>query len=486
MIKRQNDNETNVRKFDLNMKEDLLESWDVSDGVREIIANSLDEQKLTDSKSVEITFYEDNIVYIRDYGRGLKYGHFAQGEDEEKLSNPDKVIGKFGVGLKDALAVLYRKGVDVTIHSPHNTFTVEEAPKAEFKDVETLHTVVHSPEMPQLRGTEAILVGVSYNDLEEAKSNFLQFNDEEIIESTEFGEIYKKPENQDANIYVTGLKVASEPDFLFSYNITNTTKNVRDALNRERSNVGRTAYTPRVKKILRASKSESVAERLVTDLEKFTQGTAHEEMGWKPIRIHAAKLMSSLKEVVFATVDEQNQHRDLLDSAREDGYDVITVPNNIRNELAGSLDIEGNKMRDIDTYATEYNQSFQYDWVDEDDLSKKELKVWGLKDKILGLINDLPKIDKICVSNTMRITGGKGWKTLGTWEESNKRIILHRPVLKDPVKFASILLHEVAHPKSGNAQDQTREFEYALTEIMGECAIKAISDSKSILNKIFN
>ena len=31
-------------------------------------------------------------------GRGLKYEHLTQNENQEKLKNPTKVIGKFGVG----------------------------------------------------------------------------------------------------------------------------------------------------------------------------------------------------------------------------------------------------------------------------------------------------------------------------------------------------------------------------------------------------
>ncbi len=41
-----------------------------------------------------------------------------------------------------------------------------------------------------------------------------------------------------------GLRIAEEPNFLFSYNITDINAPLRRALNRERSS-GRTAYTDR-------------------------------------------------------------------------------------------------------------------------------------------------------------------------------------------------------------------------------------------------
>jgi hypothetical protein len=463
--------EARPKKFDLNMEEDLLEAWGESDGIRELIANALDEQVLTETDAVAIEPDDSGRWHVRDYGRGLRYQHFTQGEDEEKLNHPDEVIGKFGVGLKDALAVLYRHGVEVTMHSPHNTFTVEEASKAGFDDVQTLHVLVHEPERPSMTGTDILLDGVSESDIEKAKNNFLRFSDEERIEATRFGDIYATSDDQPAAIYVSGLRVATEPDFLFSYNITNTTKNIRDALNRERSNVGRTAYTPRVKKILQAAESTAVAERLIRDLEQFEQGEAHDELNWKPIRVHAAKLLNKDGDVVFATMRHQRENRDLLDTAREDGNEVVTIPENVYAEIEGSTDVAGNEMRDVGAYAVEYEESFEYNWVDEDELTREERTIWSLKDDILNLVADLPEIEDIRISSTMRVTGGDDWKTRGTWQPVEQRIVIHRPVLQSRQEFAETLLHEVAHPKSGNAADQTREFEKGLTELLGEVAL---------------
>jgi len=470
--------EENGKPFDLNMKEDLLEAWGPSDGIREIIANALDEQVLTGTDPVDIDFDGEDTARIRDYGRGLRYEHFAQEEDEEKLARPDEVIGKFGVGLKDALAVLYRHGAEVTIHSRHNTFTVEEAPKADFEDVETLHAVVHPPERPGIEGTEAVIEGVSKTDLEQAKRNFLQFRGEELIEETKYGEIYARPEGkgqegEEAAIYVTGLRVATEPEFLFSYNITNTTKNVRDALNRERSNVGRTAYTPRIKKILQEAESEAVAERLTRDLEGFEEGGSHDELGWKAVQVHAAKLMNNHRDVVFTTVAEQQEDRDLLDHARQDGKEVITVPENVREEIRGETDTAGNQMQDVEAYREEYTESFEYEWVKEEDLTEEERAVWDRRHEILELIDEIPHVEAIRISEQMRITGAEDWKTRGVWEPSEEYIVIHRPVLQSLSGFAATLLHEVAHPRSG-AKDQTREFERALTEMLGETATEAL------------
>jgi len=453
------------KKFDLNMEEELLEAWDASDGIRELIANSLDEAALSGTNEPEIFEDDEGRWHIRDYGRGLTHQDLTQGEDEEKLNNPDKVIGKFGVGLKDALAVLYRQGVDVTVHSPYITFTVEQASKAGFDDVETLHAVIRKTEHPDLEGTEVILDGCTEEDVEEAKQNFLNYTDAELLEQTRFGEVYEPAGDGSANIYVTGLKVATEEDFLFSYNITNTTKKIRDALNRERSNVGRTAYTARVKKILQACESGDVAERLVDDLEKVQEGTNHDELSWKPVQVHAARVLNARSEAIFVTAEEQGQMKDLLERARGDGKRIVTVPDRTRQELRSKSDVEGGEVRDVDLFQKEWEDSFEFEWVDVSELTERENEAWKLKDEILSLVGVENLIEEVRISETMRSLDD-GWKAAGLWEPTERRIVIKRDVLNSKPGFIGLLLHEAAHAKGG-ATDQTREFEGDLTDFLG-------------------
>lgn len=459
-----------VRKFDLNMQE-VLESWAVADAIREVIANALDEQALTGTDEIEISVDDEGRWHIRDYGRGLHHEHLTQNEDQEKLNNPDVVIGKFGVGLKDALATFHRNGVGVTIHSSHETIRVEEAPKADFDDVETLHGIVAAPEV-DLTGTDVVLDGVSYHQVQEAKRNFLRFTDLERLEETRFGEVYATPEGEEAMIFVTGLRVATEENFLFSYNITRTTKRVREAQNRERSNVGRTAYTRRVKDILQECESTAVAQRLVDDFENFAHGSTHDEVDWKPIRLHAIKLLHAREDVVFATLTERHERAPLLEQVEGDGYRVVTVPENLRDELDDEYDVRGEPLRDLDGYLEEYNESFEYRWVTEEEMTEAERAVWERRYDILSLISHAP-VDEIRVSETIRLTDG-GERAKATWEDDRNRIVIHRSQLDSMRSLASTLLHQVAHPRSGGHPDRSQPFEDELTTLLGEVAESAI------------
>jgi hypothetical protein len=425
--------------------EEVLEAWGPADAAREIIANALDEAALTDTDAPDI-YSEDGAWHIRDYGRGFRYDHLTQAENEEKLNNPDKVIGKFGVGIKDAIATCHRHGIDITIHSSHNTFTVKEAPKHGFEEIETLHVEIHPPEK-DITGTEVVLDGITDEDIEAAKQNFIGYTDAELLEQTRFGDVYEVPENENASVFVSGLRVASEPNFLFSYNITNTTKKINDALNRERSNVGRTAYSTRVKKILQACESETVASRLVDDLNAFLTGETHDELDWKPVQVHAVKILNAERDVVVATHDEQRASQNLFDNARADGYEVVTIPDRIKPDIQDATDINGDQIRDADTYHEEYKDSFSYDFVDEDDLTDEELEMWELRHDVFSWVA-LPGHEwEAKVSESLRTTDPS---RMVASEHDDELIIVHRDLLsQDTHQFIRSLLDIVAFTHGG-------------------------------------
>jgi len=162
-----------MKKFDLNI-EKILENWETSHAIREIIANALDEQLLTKTKEVEI-FKNGNSWLIRDFGRGVQYTHLTQNENQEKLKSTS-VIGKFGIGLKDALATFDRKKIKVIAKSKHSQITIAKSEKEGFKDIITLHAIIEDPIDPKFIGTEFELVGATDKDIEDAKNLFWIIN----------------------------------------------------------------------------------------------------------------------------------------------------------------------------------------------------------------------------------------------------------------------------------------------------------------------
>ena len=464
---------TTSRKFDLNI-EKILEGWEISHAIREVIANALDEQALTNSKDVEITKDRDGAWHVRDYGRGLKYEHLTQNENEEKLRNSTKVIGKFGVGLKDALATLYRRNVAVTVRSKYGDITLELAAKQDFSDVLTLHAVISSPSDPTLAGTDFIFVGVSNGDIAAAKDFFLKFSDEEMLDATRFGQVLRRHAKRNARIYVKGLLVAEEENFAFSYNITSLTAAMNKALNRERTNVGRTAYADRVKAMLLASNSPAVAETLAEDLISIEQGKNHEEVDWVDVAVHACQILNATSKVVFVTALQRTTLPDAVDHAIADGLKVVTLPENIKERLRGIKDIKGNLVRDLEVYQREWAESFEFEFVERGGLSTKERAIFDRYKEIATLIGGFPGVVKeVRISETMRpdFTGVRD--AVGLWESDKQRIIIKRSQLRSLETFGGTLLHELTHARTGY-DDVTREFEEELTVALGKLSTHAL------------
>jgi len=462
----------NVKEFDLNIEE-ILEDWGVCDAIREVIANAIDEQVLTKTREIKIFRDSESKWHIRDYGRGIKYKDLTQKENNEKTGNL-YMIGKFGIGLKDAFATFYRKGVEVFVKSKHSDITIGMSKKHGFKDVSVLHAFISSSSEPDFVGTEFILNGCTDKDIEKAKDLFLKFSDDTIIEKTKFGEVVEK-KGKKARIYINGVKIAEEENFLFSYNIFPTEK-IRKALNRERTNVGRSAYSGRVISILLSCKNNIIEKSLVDDLKRYQDGTRHEELNWKKIQVHACKLLNPLGKVVFATPEEHMEASDVEDKAKSDGYEIVTIPGDIKEKIRGAHDISGNPIRDMDQFKKEWDRSFEFKFIDEKDMNPKEREIFKMTDMILDFVGGKPKkVKEIKISKTMRTESHSSTEALGLWEETTGRIIIKQDQLRSLKEYAGTLLHEIAHVKSG-AKDLEREFEQQLTSLIGMIIAKSMGD----------
>lgn len=453
-----------VKSFDLNI-EKILENWEICHAVREVIANALDEQLITGTDQVKIEKRGDSW-YIRDFGRGIKYTHLTQKENQEKLENPN-VIGRFGIGLKDALATFERHGVLVQIKSKFGTIKTTKAVKHGFGDIVTLHAIIDEPEDTEFVGTEFEMRGVEEIEMEAAKQLFLIFSTEQVLDTTRFGQIISRQSGPGA-IYINGVKVAEESNFLFSYNVTLLNAAIRRAINRERSHVGRTAYADSIKKILLTSSSKDVAEQLSADIAHFQKGTMRDELAWVDVQEHAVKILSTQGNIVMVTVEEAMRHPDLMDQARNNGMTILTIPENLRTKIADGVDLNGNHLVDLTNFSESYNDSFVFDFVQVSDLTNTERLVFDAIPFIVESFGGQPSsVEHIRISNTMRPDLMSRIQTVGCWDPSTKSIVILRDQLKSFSKAAGTLMHELVHAKTGFG-DVTRDFETALTNVIGD------------------
>jgi hypothetical protein len=406
---------------------------------------------------------------VRDLGRGLRIEHFTQNEDKEKLSFAHGVIGRFGVGLKDALATFHRHNVQVAIRSKYGTYELCEAQKHNFDRITTLH-VRYDDSPVDMAGTDVVLRGVSESDVVRAKSLFLRFSEQEMLDVTAYGEILRR-RGADARVYIMGVLANEEPNFLFSYNITSLTDAMKKQLNRERLNVGRTTYTDRLRSMLKAAISPAVQEALANQVLARASGGQCDEIQWIDVYQHALNLLHARRPVAYVTEDELSGRPDVVDQMRRDGYTPVVVTEAAKAKLDDQMDSGGQQVRTLEAYEEEYNQSFQYRFVEPARLTPGERQVLSLTPRLLELVGAAgPRAPQVRVSETMRITGDE---TGGVWDPAQGAIIVKRSKLASAVEYAATLLHEVAHAVTGTA-DATRAFEEVLTEYLGRASARAL------------
>jgi hypothetical protein len=457
-----------AKLFDLNIEE-VLDHWEVEHAIREVIANALDEQLLTATAEVKIHEDRAGVWHVLDFGRGLSIQHFTLNENPEKQAGPPGIIGKFGVGLKDALATFHRRGVAVEIRSRCGVFRLREAHKHDFDAITTLH-VEHEPGDPDIQGTDFVLTGVTREQVDGAKSLFLRFVGEELLETTEYGQILTRREGP-ARVYINGVFANEEPNFLFSYNVTNLTDGMKKRLNRERLNVGRTTYAERVKMILKSSESQSVLDALADQVEARARGEQCDETQWTEISTRAINLLHERRKVAFVTENELAAHPDVIDNMRRDGLGVVLVDETQKTKLDVQVQAGDGDLRTLEGYVDQYNESFSYSFVGPEQLSPTEAETYNRSQEIVALVRADGDAPPIRISETMRVTLDG---TDGVWDSALGAIVIKRSQLRSLEAYAGTLLHELAHALTG-AVDATRLFESVLTGYLGETADRALA-----------
>lgn len=459
------------KAFDLNI-ERILADWEPYHAVREVISNAIDEQMLSNTKGIEIFKDELNRWHIRDYGRGLKREHLTQKENDEKTKSKN-LIGKFGIGLKDAIATFERHNIILEINSKYEKISVEKRNKSGFTDITTLHAILDNPTNEQMEGTDFVLSNIKDLEIAKSKELFLMFKEVEPLETTNYGDVYEK-ENKKGIIYINGLKVAEEENFMFSYNITSLNKKIKKALNRERTNVGRAAYSDRIQNILLATKSEEVAELIGKEFKRIQTGNMYDELNWISVQEHAVDLLNRTGKYVFVTSMEAMFYPNLIDDIRRENKEVFIIPENLRHKIKGRKDLEGNPIIDINQYISEYNDSFTFDFVEEKDLNKKEKKIYSKICEIINVFGKKPKnVREIKISNNIRKQYLDNSSTMGIYDSEEELIVMHRGTLESLSAFSGILIHELIHAKTG-LPDVNRDFETALTQMIGNVVSKQI------------
>lgn len=125
-------------------------------------------------------------------------------------------------------------------------------------------------------------------------------------------------------------------------------------------------------------------------------------------------------------------------------------------------------MRSAKVKETKSGTCVENSYVSECALTSSEKEIWELKDIVLKAIGGLPdNINEINIAEVVRFDDD--WFVEGQCKYLDHEIVISRASLYRKESFLSVLLHELAHARSG-AGDNTKEFEDELSNMLGVIA----------------
>lgn len=170
----------------------------------------------------------------------------------------------------------------------------------------------------------------------------------------------------------------------------------------------------------------------------------------------------------------KNSSGAILDIVRSSGRKPVFITETVKQKIENDVDINGEEISIISSIVRNFNESFQYDFVEYKDLLPNEKAVFNTVDKILAETHTHITKEQIHISNYLQPDFPEE-SFGGVWEPIEGRIIIHRQMLSDKNTFAGVLIHELTHAGSGYG-DVSRAFETELTKWIGYFAMKAMQN----------
>ena len=453
--------------LDLNIKQ-ILSDWKISDAIRELIANAIDEHLITNQTDpIKVDYNEQTkTLVIQDNGRGIKNIHFIQNESNEK-KGAFNTIGKFGIGLKDAIAVLVSHDIKVTFISDYGIYTPVMTRKEGIKeDISTIH-MQRENNLHEQKGTIITITPVSIEEVNDAKSKFAMFKQWQKVVKTAKGNIMISDDNVAGEIFVNGMKISDDENLIFSYNILETNAALRKALNRERKNLSRDAYRDAIIRILKAIPNNEDKLLVYTKILNNTSSNSN-EWSFTDIKSLVITYFNSLDKDKYIIVSPSNDDERFKEYAGNENKVIITVTD---KEYA-SLQSKG--IQTIKQFGNDYVSNYEVIYIPENDLTPQELKNWlELKQFVKELAMHWSVLKQSLDSYKfmevpLRIIKDHP-NARGIWRGEDEEIHIVRKMLENKTELFAVTLHEICHMVSG-ADDATIDFEHALTACLGELA----------------
>lgn len=337
-----------VRSLDLNTRT-TLKHWSVPKALIELVANALDEAKQSNT-DIPILNWSDNRMTIQDRGRGLRTEHFQQNINPTKSYNAD-YIGKFGVGLKDALTVLFNKDKEIVIESKYlYTDELELKSKHNFEE-KAIHVQVQEPRDKKFVGTFISVSPVTRQEYRDVRSYFEIYAElGSVVAITRAGKIYARKKGKPSAIYLNGIKVNEEANFLYQYAVVGDTKKIMTAMcsDRDRNKITRNVYSDKVQQALEfACNHNQVVRDTVRKILQDEEESNYDEFRYAKIRALRTSIIANPKATPPKSEVKSRKKSKVLSSSEDDDSEAETLaPRKITKVSTSSSDEDSEDVKE--------------------------------------------------------------------------------------------------------------------------------------------
>ena len=335
--------------IDLNIGTQCLENWENHNAIRELIANSLDEHIISKIAQPIAINHSKNKCEIIDYGAGITKSSFIIQSNSNKLSN-EKLIGQFGFGMKDAIAVLCKNDIHVIIYTRDFIFTPSYTQRANTSDI-TLHiSFTNNDEYDDddEYGTKIVLNNIKRSDIEKAKDYFIDFT------TINFNKLYSdaimKFGDNSQYIFVNKFRVCkTKKNTYFSYNIKKT-KDVMKYFNRDRGEKDFASFRKIITALLKdidIYSDKHSSDELIKELKKIVSSDNLREFNQIDVIRNILSQLNDSDDYIFIDekdkqlIKKKNYAKKIKDSNRE----IIYIGSGILKKINSVIKI--NKIKNI-------------------------------------------------------------------------------------------------------------------------------------------
>lgn len=415
----------------------LSKRWGVWEVAREFIQNTLDAQDMGNEGAIKFSVRKGKGILVLENDGNIGRERLLLGSTSK--AGDSRQRGEFGEGLKLAIAVGLRLGLEFKINAGDESWT----PKIEFsKEFNADAIVIHTRKVANKGKVKVEISGFAPDDWEAIEQRVLalqELEDDEYIET--FSGKILTADCYKATLFVKGLFVCVLEGFKYGYDLNNV------ELDRDRRLADRWSLDHRVRDVwkeavsARVVQSTEIVKMLNSECAESTQvfgGTLYDHGGddfyqgiadeWTEQHGENAVPVTSMQESIQA-----EQH----------GLKGIVVPKGLRNAVEKKLGEFGERVS-----RKEADISRRYSWTD---LDRAE------QDNILWVVKLFEKADPNFTLDNVVIVDYVGPKIMGTHQDFNNQVGIAKWVVASRRRLLRTMVHEIAHAKGGDGTVDHRD-----------------------------